>query len=122
VNYSEEEKKLFALGQERSRNGDAHGAAEIFQDLVDRRPNSAVFAATLANALGSLGNIEKAEQYFKTAVSLAPRSEKFSLGLFHYLWGQRKQLEALDEMKRFMSLSDSQDYREILSELPKSDS
>jgi predicted Zn-dependent protease len=121
VNYSDEERNLFALAQERSRNGDTQKAAETLRELVSRRPNSAVFAATLANTLKSLGNVTEAEKYFRTAVSLAPRSEKFSLGLFHCLWRQGKQVEALEEMKRFMSLSDSQDYREILAELPKSD-
>jgi hypothetical protein len=30
-------------------------------------------------------------------------------------------VEALDEMKRFLTVSDSQDYREILAELSKTD-
>lgn len=101
-------------------NGNVGGVAEKMRELVGRRPDSAVFAALLANALDCLGHVDEAEQYFKTAVSLAPHSEKFSLGLFHCLWDQGKQIEALDEMKRFISGGgESADYREILSELPK---
>jgi hypothetical protein len=51
-----------------------------------------------------------------------PESEKISLGLFHCLWGRGKQEEALEEMRRFLTSADSEEYRLILENLPKADS
>jgi predicted Zn-dependent protease len=121
VKYSEEEKKLFSLAQARSRSGDFQSAAQLFRELVRRRPESAVFSATLAKALRSQGDIVEAEHYFKTAVSLAPRSEMFSLSLFHCLWDQGKREQALEEMRRFIRLRESEEYRTILDAILKAD-
>jgi hypothetical protein len=40
-----------------------------------------------------------------------------SKGLFHSLWKLGKQVEALEEVKRFQTISDSEDYREIVKEI-----
>jgi Flp pilus assembly protein TadD len=121
MKYSDDEERLFSAAQELSRNGDTRGVAEKLRELVRLRPDSALFAAVLANALNQLGEVDEAEQLFKTAVSMAPNSERFSLGLFHCLWGQGKETEALEEMKRFICRADSEEYRLILSALPKCD-
>ena len=120
MEYSEDEARLYALAQERSRNGDTGGVAEVLRKLVKLRPDSALFNATLANALDTLGEVDEAERLFTQAISLSPKSEKISLGLFHCLWGRGKQNEALEEMKRFLSLADSDEYRLILAAVSKS--
>jgi len=86
MRYSEDEVRLYALARERSLIDDVKGVAEALRQLVQLRPDSALFNASLANALNSLGQVDVAEHLFKKAVSLAPRSEKISLGLFHCLW------------------------------------
>jgi len=65
-------------------------------------------------------DLEMAISSFRKATELAPRSERASVGLFHCLWEEGKQDEAIDEAKRFMTLSDSQDFREILEEIESS--
>jgi Flp pilus assembly protein TadD len=120
MEYSADEARLYALAQERSRNNDIAGVVEVLRKLVGLRPDSALFNATLANALNTLGEVDEAERLFKQAVSLSPRSEKVSLGLFHCLWGRGKQDEALEEMKRFLSLADSDEYRLILAAVSNS--
>lgn len=120
MEYSEEEGKLFALAQEHSRNENIDRVAEILRELVKRRPDSALFNATLANSLNTLGQFDEAENYFRTAIFLSPGSERISLGLFHSLWGRGKRDEALEEMKRFVSLADSDEYRLILAAINKS--
>ena len=67
--------------------------------------------------LSELKQTKKAIPHFQTATRLAPLSEKASLGLFHSLWGTDQRLEALEEMKRFQTVSHSKDYDEILAEI-----
>ena len=72
--------------------------------------------------IGSLYLIElrqpkNAIPYFKKATELSPQSEKASLGLFHSLWNLDRVNEALEEVKRFQTLSHSKDYDEIVAEI-----
>ena len=62
---------------------------------------------------------EKALPCFKKSTELSPKSERASLGLFHSLWSLGKEVEALEEMKRYQRLTNfqCQDYREILGEI-----
>ena len=41
----------------------------------------------------------------------------WDMGLFHTLWKLEKHVEALEEIKRFQSIADSEDYREIVREI-----
>jgi hypothetical protein len=61
------------------------------------------------------GDFGPAIAHFEKAVKLVPQSELYSLGLFHVLRGQGMREEALDEAKRFMTISDSDEYREIVA-------
>jgi predicted Zn-dependent protease len=115
MKYSDEEKEQFALAQERSRNNDLPATIEILSRLVAGKPESAMFNATLANTLKAVGDIEPAIGHFREAVKQAPNSELYSLGLFHILWEQGRREEALDETRRFMSLSESDEYRKIIA-------
>jgi predicted Zn-dependent protease len=115
MKYSDHERKQFALAQERSSANDLLGTIEILRDLAAGRPESAMFNATLANTLKAAGDITPAIGHFREAVKQAPTSELYSLGLFHILWAQGRRQEALDETKRFMSLSESDEYRKIVA-------
>ena len=116
-NFSEAERALFSSAQEKSKNNDLTGAVEVLEMLVDGNPASAIFNATLANTYKQLAVFDKAEKHFKKAVQVSPESEIISLGLFHCLWDQGKSDEAVNELNRYMSLADSDDYREIEKEL-----
>lgn len=118
--FSKLEKNKFAKAKELSEKGDILGMLEVMKDLVKSNPESAVFRAVLANAYWSVGELETAEKEFRDAVQLAPESEKVSLGLFHCLWDQNKKDEAFEEMKRFMTIADSEDYRAIVKEINES--
>ena len=115
MKYTEHERTQFALARERSRMDDLPGTLEIPRNLAAGKPESAIFNATLANTLKAVGDIDCAIEHFRAAVKLAPNSELYSLGLFHILWAQGRREEALDETKRFMSLSESDEYRKIVA-------
>ena len=86
-------------GDEKFHNW-AETQPEAIQDWIYNNPNNVNLAI-------------KAIDLYKCAIKISPKSEHASLGLFHCLWDQGKTDEALEEMKRFMSISDSEDYREI---------
>jgi predicted Zn-dependent protease len=115
--FTKHQRKQWALAQERSRLDDVPGTLKILRDLVAEIPESAMLNATFANTLKALNDIEPAIEHFQTAVKLAPTSELYSLGLFHIFWSQGRQDDAFNEMKRFMAISDSADYREIVAEI-----
>lgn len=113
--FTKHQREQWALAQERSRLDDVHGTLEILRNLVAEIPESAMLNATLANTLKAVNDIEPAIEHFQTAVKLVPTSELYSLGLFHMYWSQGRQDDAFNEMKRFMAISDSSDYREIVA-------
>jgi predicted Zn-dependent protease len=115
--FTKYQREQWALAQERSRLDDVPGTLKILRDLVAEIPGSAMLNATFANTLKAVNDIEPAIEHFQTAVKLAPTSELYSLGLFHIFWSQGRQDDAFNEMKRFMAVSDSEDYREIVAEI-----
>jgi predicted Zn-dependent protease len=115
--FTKYQREQWALAQERSRLDDVPGTLKILRDLVAENPESAMLNATFANTLKAVNDIEPAIEHFQAAVKLAPTSELYSLGLFHIFWSQGRQDDAFNEMKRFMAVSDSEDYREIVTEI-----
>jgi tetratricopeptide (TPR) repeat protein len=97
---------------------DYAGAVRVLSALVRQYPKCAPAHGLLGSLyLLKLQQVKKAIACFKKTIKLAPKSEMASLGLFHSLWKVRKQTEALEEMKRFQTISHSKDYDEILAEI-----
>ena len=97
--------------------GDLRGAVKLLRELSQTVYDSAALFAVLGGVYWELKELDEAIKCFVKATELAPRSETASLGLFHSLWQQGRESEALDECKRFMALSDSEDYRSIIAEI-----
>ena len=66
------------------------------------------------------GRLANAIRWFGKATQAAPQSELASLGLFHALWEADKEDLAIREMKRFLRVSDSAEYRTIQRDLETS--
>ena len=58
-----------------------------------------------------------AVQSFRRAVHIFPQSDLASLGLFHTLIESGFDDEAFDEMRRFLSIADSDEYRNLIKEI-----
>ena len=56
----------------------------------------------------------EASKLFGHIVRLKPDTELASRGLFHSLWKLGRHNEALEEMKRFLLIADSEEYRQLL--------
>jgi tetratricopeptide (TPR) repeat protein len=105
-----------------SDEGRYEEAAELLERLLEDRIDR---PARLAAVHGQLGHIylselhryPAAEEHFRRCVYLSPSSELASLGLFHSLMNQRRVSEALVEMKRFVAIQPSEEYRRVLAEI-----
>ncbi len=100
-------------------NGKIQESLYILDRLLSKYPEKIALLALAARMYWKLGKLERAIDLFRTAVHLKPECETVSLGLFHCLWETGKQLEALEEVKRFMSVSYSKDYMDIVREINK---
>jgi Flp pilus assembly protein TadD len=106
--------RIFAEAQDQARSGNKRIAINMMQSLAQEYPKLGLLRAVLAKYYWDIGDLFQAELEFRKAVEACPKNEKCSLGLFHILWEQDKQFEALEEMKRFLNISNSVEYQEIL--------
>ena len=125
MKFSEDDRILFESAQNNAQLGNIQTAIKQLKGLIIKYPKNGLLHAVLANNYWDLGDLDNAESEFSKGVGLYAKNEHCSLGYFHFLWEQDKQLEALDEMKRFLTISKSSEYDEILkcitSKLDKED-
>lgn len=110
-------RESFDLAAKLRDRGDLETAKNILLELSMRDPNSPAILAVLGDVYWDMGALEEAVSAFRHATDLRPTLEAVSLGLFHCLWKLGRREEALEEVKRFQSISDSQDYRKIIEEI-----
>jgi len=94
-------------------------ATERLVALVAEFPREGLAHAYLAWVLSHNGRHRDAIEHGKVAVQLSPRSERVSLLFFRVLWSADEQPQAIDEMRRFVALEDSEEYAQIILELEK---
>jgi predicted Zn-dependent protease len=116
---TKELKDSFSKAKELRDHGDLPGAKRILLDLSKREPPSPAIFSVLGDVCWEMELREEAANAFREAIQLAPKLEAASLGLFHCLWELGRREEALEEVKRFQALSDSEDYRSIVRGINK---
>ena len=89
-------------------------ATERLTALVAAFPKEGFAHAYLAWVLSLSGRYRDAIEHGKVAVQLSPRSERVSLLFFRVLWAADERPQALDEMRRFVTLEDSEEYAQIV--------
>ena len=94
-------------------------ATERLVALVAEFPREGLAHAYLAWVLSTSGRHRDAIEHGKVAVQLSPRSERVSLLFFRVLWSADERPQALDEMRRFVALEDSEEYAQIILELER---
>lgn len=97
--------------------GDLLGAAAIFERLDAAYPNKAAILGMWGSIYFHLKDWEHALPLYQRTVMLSPESELASLGLFHSLWHLGKRDEAFAEMRRFLSITESAEYSQLLGEM-----
>lgn len=98
-------------------NGQLDESKRILLELVEQDPKDSATALVLAGVLFSMENFCEAHKLFREIVDSQPRSDLASRGLFHSLWKLGEYNMAFDEMKRFLLIADSDDYRQLLKDI-----
>jgi len=104
--------------------GQFEKALKIRKTLEQAFPKHRLVLMALGNTYENLRRLDEAEKYYREAVRLYPKEEFASKFLFHLLWDDDREFweedrrdEAIEEMKRFQSLSHCEDYMEIVREI-----
>jgi predicted Zn-dependent protease len=61
-------------------------------------------------------NLKEAKVVFERLVSIEPGSGQFSIALFNALWRLQQTDEALEEIRRFISVADKQTEKETIEQ------
>lgn len=100
------------------KEGNLEGSLPILNDIYNSHPKEPILVATLANLHWDIKKIVEAIELFHKAVDLDPNSEKISRGLFHILWEQGEEEDAVKELQRFINTNNaSEEYVEIALEI-----
>ena len=97
--------------------GDLPGSRQMLVRLHQTDPHSAAILAVLGHVCWESNLLEEAIESFRKATILKPQADAVSLGLFHCLFKVGRTDEAFDEMRRFLSEYDSEEYTRLLAEL-----
>jgi Flp pilus assembly protein TadD len=100
-----------------NRSGDWQRSVQLLRKLLREHPHSAAAHGYLAAVYLEHGDDQSAARHFRAAARLNPKSEKASLGLFHSLWSLDREGAAVAEMRRFLSISSSEEYMRLLRDL-----
>ena len=92
-------------------------AVIILRQIVDLHPDLAAAHNFLGSILWKKGDLDEAITCFIQAVKNAPKWELASRALFHTLYEKGQKDRAFAEIRRFLSVSDSKEYSQILNDL-----
>ncbi len=98
-------------------SGDPEAAITQLQDLAVRYPNEAAIHGMLGGYLYDHGGLLEAEPHARAAVRLSPRSQLAARTLFHVLHDLGRLTDAIEELKRFRSATESDELRREWSRL-----
>jgi tetratricopeptide (TPR) repeat protein len=95
--------------------GETEAAVQHLSALIEEFPSASSLHGYAALFLSRAGRLDDAIEHGRQAIQLWPMSEKASLVLFEALWKAGQHIEALDEMKRFLTLKPSEEYTKMIS-------
>lgn len=99
--------------------GKSEEARFCLLELLKDNPNNQAALLILGGSYFTDGMYSEAEMVFERLVLMAPGEGKFSIALFNTLWKSGRSEEALEEIRRFMSIADSINERETLDQYMK---
>ena len=95
-------------------------ANQILLKLEKEDPGNLAVALVRAGVLFKMDSFQEASDLFGKITRSQPCDDLASRGFFHSLWKLGRHDEAFEEMKRFLSLKDSEGYLELLGDLKAS--
>lgn len=109
-------RKEFQRGLDLWHRGEADAAVATLSRLVASSPDDWRVRLMLGGYLKMSGHRTESEAHLRRATELQPLSELASVSLFHVLWKQGRDDEAFAEMRRFLEIGESKEYRQLLAE------
>lgn len=100
--------------------GRFHEANQMLLKLEEENPRDLAIALVRAGVLLKMDKFQEASELFGKITRSRPDADLASRGLFHSLWKLGRYDEAFEEMKRFLSIADSEGYLELLGDLKAS--
>jgi len=108
-------------------SGQLMKAEQILQNIASKYPDYWLPYLFLGDIYDDLERYQEAADMFQKAVTIKPNYAIASRTLFHAQWDLGKEKEALEEIRRFLSVADwndektkdiiMEDYQDILQEL-----
>lgn len=113
----EQYEKAMQRALELRNPGNLREAAKILKQLEPVGAQHPGVFGLLGATPWKLGRLAEAEHPARRAVELCPHSDLASRILFHILWDSGETAAAVEEVNRFLSVSESDDYEDILKEI-----
>lgn len=110
---------LFAEAIKLRDSGELLQAIKKLKEILSTFPEPrGPILGVMAHIYYTIPDLENALICYQETVSISPKSELGSLGLFHTLWDMGREAEAFAEAKRFLALRDSIEYLKLFEEIP----
>lgn len=119
LNDDDELEGRFVEGCRLRDEGDIAAAIGVFEDVLERAADGSLGAFAASCQLGKLHGFNLSDcarglHYFRLASTVGPRSELASMGVFHMLLNLGRGVEAMEEAIRYLRLTSSKEYSELL--------
>ena len=84
--------------------------------VLKEEPDNIAALLMLGGAYFIEHNLKEASIVFERLVSIDPGSGQYSIALFNALWQQQKAEEALEEIRRFISVADKEGEKDTIEQ------
>lgn len=115
--FSKDDKRNFEVFFRLKEKRQLNKSLSILFLLKSKHKNSSVIFGLLGSVYFELKDYKKSSKNFKKALSIKPKSELASLGLFHCLMDLGRDRMALKELQRFLAISKPKLYKITIEEL-----
>ena len=96
--------------------GKSNDARMLLLELLKQTPNNQAALLMLGGAYFGSEKFAEAEMVFERLVIMEPGRGEFSIALFNVLWKQGRTEEALEEIKRFLTVADKVREQETIEQ------
>ena len=116
---SQEIEEILQQARTQLQTGKTDKARMLLLALLKKAPNNMAALLMLGGSYFSSEKFQEADMVFERLVLMEPGRGEFSIALFNTLWKQGRTEEALEEIKRFVSVADKQAEKAIIDQYAK---
>ena len=113
---SQDIEEILQQARTQLQTGKTDKARMLLLALLKQEPNNMAALLMLGGSYFNSEKFQEAEMVFERLVLMEPGRGEFSIALFNTLWKQERTEEALEEIKRFVSVADKQKEKAIINQ------